>query len=435
MSDVINIHYEFHSFQFIATEDGGLVRTSGTLSANGKKGLFGLALAPIADGHWQLKDWKATGDTAILLSDGKVLQALVNKVGKLLNAVNIWPGESTCEGGARLMLNEKLAPTEVGEDVVISFRPNMLSLVASNWKDLWILIEGRLEGDRFFRVHGFSEADTRVAFCHLRQIFPGDWVRAKYKRARGGGGVPLLSANIPQKADSWFPAVVLARTALGAICIDPGWNYLVEIGLSIQELQGYDGLDKLKGQIARSSGSQHHLCLAAELHRRGYLVSLDPTTGSGGATNDIRAKVGDNEYDIEVKEFSSEEPGDRLAREVEDKCGKMPKRPTRPVVFHAVLVERDGFDPAKEKRFFNEVVALRGIIPDKISAIVAGRRFVDSAGGRAKRDAEHIVLNPKALAPSNRADLETLFCRNYESIKYPMYGTHNSVFSNSTGEK
>ena len=61
-----------------------------------------------------------------------------------------------------------------------------------------------------------------------------------------------MGTEFPPDHEFWFPAYHLARTALGAICIDPGWNYLVEIGLSLSELTGFNGLQKLEQQLAAS---------------------------------------------------------------------------------------------------------------------------------------------------------------------------------------
>ena len=157
-------------------------------------------------------------------------------------------------------------------------------------------------------------------------------------------------------------------------------------------------------------------------YRKGKLVDLEPLTGSGNSTNDLLAQVGDSEYEIEVKEFSSKEPGRQLSKELERKNRALPNNPKRPVVFHAVLVENEAFDKEKEERFFREIQELGNRIPPKISAIVAGRRFVDSSGGRVKRDSETIVLNPTALIPSEQEALSELFERNYSAISYPMFG-------------
>lgn len=171
---------------------------------------------------------------------------------------------------------------------------------------------------------------------------------------------------------------------------------MVEIGLSIHELQEFKGVQRLKQQIARSPGTQHHLCLAAELYRRGYLLALEPPTGSGGSTNDLFVTCGDLQYEIEVKEFASQDPGAKLLKEINEKSSKLPKCPAKPIVFHAVLVGNGAFDKAKEDRFFQSIreLELKQNMPRNISAVVAGRRFVDSSGGRVKRDAEIRILNP-----------------------------------------
>lgn len=422
MTGDVQIQYEFHSVRFSSTEMGNLALTSGNLTARGETSLFGLALAPKSDGEWLCKDAKSTANMQDLLDNPDVLQPLVNRVARLLKTINVWPAESSNEGGAQIVLNEKLAPPEAAGKVVISFRPNMLSLPTNKWADLWRLIEGRVQGDNCFVVQGFSKNEITMAIDQLKQLFQGDWVSARYSDAIQCQNAPPMAADFPPESGSWFPSYHLARTALGAICIDPGWNYLVEIGLSIRELEGFDGLERLKRQLVRSPGTQHHLCLAAELYRKGKLVGLEPPTGSGNSTNDLLAKVGDGEYHIEVKEFSSQDPGRQLRRQLEQKNRQLPNKPNRPVVFHAVLVESGVFDKEKEERFVREVRELEDRIPPKISAVVAGRRFVDSSGGRVKRDSDTRVLNPTALVPSERQALSELFEKNYSAITYPMFG-------------
>lgn len=136
MTDKIQINYEFHSIRFTSTETGNLALTSGKLTARGATSLFGLALAPESDGGWRLKDIRATANMQDLLGNPDVLQPMVNRAAKLLKTINMWPGESSDKGGARITLNEKLAPPEVADKVCISFRPDMLSLPTSNWDHL-----------------------------------------------------------------------------------------------------------------------------------------------------------------------------------------------------------------------------------------------------------------------------------------------------------
>lgn len=436
MSEEFRIHYEFQNIKFDAAAgtNEGLAFTDGTLTALGKDGRFRLALAPKTDGEWGLRGMKFSGNMAEVFHSQHLRQDMLNRAAVLLKTINVWTAESDSCNGAQLFLNQQIAPSEFADRVVISFRPDMLSLPTANWDAVWHLIEGRVRSDQYFRVHGFSVDEVVGAIAPLKQIFNGPWVRAKYRKASNKNAKLNMATDFPQDTEYWFPAYHLARTALGAICVDPGWNYLVEIGLSIRELQGFDGLQRLTQQIARSPGTQHHLCLAAELYRRGHLLALEPQTGAGGSTNDLLVTYGDRQYEIEVKEFASHDPGKRLAREVVTKSKNLTEHPARPIVFHAVLIENGIFDKAKEDLFFQSIRELVQDMPRNISAVVAGRRFVDSSGGRVKRDAEIRILNPRALVQSNEEDLAMLFAKNYDTIQYPMFGI-GSFFYFQRGSK
>lgn len=413
--------YQFQSIKFAlaACTNESLALTNGRLIVAGTEARFGLALAPKADGQWELKDVRCDEVLSKFLHNTEVLQQLVNKAAVLLKTINMWPEEPGSSNGARLSMNRQLAPSAVADRVIISFRPDMLSLPMAEWDTVWHLIGMRIKSDPYFRVQGFSKDEVEQAITPLKNIFSGPWVGGRYRQKHIK---PKMASTIPQDMEGWFPAYHLARTALGAICIDPGWNYLIEIGLSIRELAKFNGLQRLTQQIARSPGTQHHLCLAAELFRRGYLLALEPKTGSGRSTNDLLVTCGDRQYEIEVKEFASSEPARQLIKEIERKCKNLPERPERPVVFHAVLIDKGNFEKSKEDLFFEAVKELAPNIPSKISAVVAGRRFVDSSGGRVKRDAEIQILNPVAQVPSNAEDLATLFARNYHSVHYPIFG-------------
>jgi hypothetical protein len=45
-----------------------------------------------------------------------------------------------------------------------------------------------------------------------------------------------------------------------------------------------------------------------------------------------------------------------------------------------------------------------------------------------KRDVEQCIVNPQAIVPSNRDDLDILFRGNYSSITYPMFGLGNFFY-------
>jgi len=241
------------------------------------------------------------------------------------------------------------------------------------------------------------------------------------------GHAPTMATEISQESDFWFPASHLARTALGAICIDPAWNYLVEIASAIKYLKKFPQLDRLKRQLTKSPGTQHHLCLAAELHRRGYLVGLEPSTGVGAASNDLLVEYAGRRYAIEVKEFVAKDPGASLKKEIIKKVSQLPKNPSQATIFHVVLRERGPLAPNKEDAFSGDIEALQTELDPKISAIVFGRRFVDSAGGRVKRDTLRIVLNPSAVIQAVEEDLSVLFSKNYSDISYPIFGISNFV--------
>ncbi len=234
---------------------------------------------------------------------------------------------------------------------------------------------------------------------------------------------PKFGDPFPQGvSNSWFPAYHLARTALGAICVDPGWNYLIEIGLSITELEGFKGCKRLVNQLTKSPGTQHHICLASELFYRGLLVDLEPLTGDGSATNDLLVKVADNCYAIEVKEFTSNKPKFKIIKELKDKEKKLPKNPNNPVLFHVVLREVGYLDCKKEQEFIDDICSNNLDIPPRIGAVIIGTRFIDSNGGRVKRETKKIIINDKSIHPINISEIEHIFKNNYSEVCQPSYG-------------
>ena len=132
--------------------------------------------------------------------------------------------------------------------------------------------------------------------------------------------------------------------------------------------------------------------------------------------------VGECLFQVEVKEFTSSKPAKRLRKEIDDKAQKLPSTQHQPVVFHVVLRENGFFEKDREDTFFEAVSNLEGDLPQGISAIVAGRRFVDPKGGRVKRDVERVVINTAATAPVTEADLRVAFEANYDETEYPVYG-------------
>lgn len=400
-------------------EDNLLVAIArGGASVNGIVAKFELYLQSLEDGEWQSVrlNWLDSNQPPVL-DEKQFFQALVNCAARLLYTTNIWPGEQT-EGGAKLTVNQKVIPDDVRDKVLVSFRSDMLNVPSASWNLLWDRIERRVEADPLFEVLGFERKTLQRVLPLIKQIFSNDWARARYKSAGHSGMADQFEAG----SEGWFPAYHLARTAHGAICRDPGWNYLVEIGLALEVLREFEGLDRLKRQLTKSSGTQHHVCLAADLHERGLLRGLEPQTGIGTSTNDLLVGRGENIFQVEVKEFTSENPARQLQREINEKVNKLPQKPKQPVVFHVVRNEQGLFEKTHEDGFLNAIKGLQGALPNKISAVVAGKRFVDSTGGRIKRDIDLIVTNPTAIVPIEEEHLRVVFEANYHDVEYPIYG-------------
>jgi len=428
------IHYEIRALRFghHGEDDLSVAIARGDATVDEDAWRFELVLTPVADGQWRLVNlgWVTDGPPPAILNDQQFVKALVNCSARLLDTINMWPSEQTCNG-ARLCLNERIIPDNVQDKVLVSFRANMLSVPSARWQHLWNHIERRVDADSFFEVLGFDRATVQRVLPLIKEVFSNDWTCARYAAAGNSG----MADEFEPGTEGWFPAYHLARTAHGAICRDPGWNYLVEIGLALEKLRGFEGADRLKRQLTRSPGTQHHVCLAADLHERGVLRGLEPPTGVGAASNDLLVALGEKLFQVEVKEFTSRTPARRLRKEIADKVGKLPKTPEQPVVFHVVVSENGVFEKEREKCFLDAVVELQSSLPDQISAIVAGKRFVDSKGGRVKRDIGRVVTNPTAIVPIDEKDIRVVFEANYCNIEYPLYGIGSFfVFGNRSGE-
>src|SRR5258708_6838494 len=116
-------------------------------------------------------------------------------------------------------------------------RCDILSLYRLDWPKLWPAIENRLQHDPEFWVNGFTRQDALAAVKNLKTVFPWEWVRRRYRDA----AKKPLEAGMWEvmQADQGYPAYVLARTAIGCICKDPGWNYLITLANSCKLLKDY----------------------------------------------------------------------------------------------------------------------------------------------------------------------------------------------------
>lgn len=326
-----------------------------------------------------------------------------------------------------MAMNQQLAPHEFQEKVHFSARLDALDLPDDEWTTLWGRIESRCKFDPHFRVTGRDRNDALDAINHLRRTFDFKWVRSCYRENVGNTGSLRLSHQLPREARGWFPAFHLARTAIGALCVDPAWNYLIDIGIAIGKLKNFPGAGRLIKELAHNPGSQHNLCMAAEFMERGILVGLEVPTGVSDASNDLLVKFDGRAYAVEVKEFLTSKPIRNLLSEIAEKVEKLPPTPELPVIFHVTIAETDGTRIRMESEFFESLSALAEGLPPKISGIVGGTRFVDAIGGPVKRDTRIIALNPNALRRSELRDLESIFSKNFNHVTYPHYGISSFI--------
>lgn len=422
MHQDLNLRYEITDIRFAAAPNRDCMAiANGTLTFRGRTRDFSVHLVPADDGTWFRIGGRLQYDHLFLRDDPGFWAPIVRTAGVLLKTVNMWTVSSEANG-AQIALNEQLAPVEHRDRVHFSIRPNMFDLPDSDWPTLWGRIENRVKVDPFFEVRGYTRDEILTSLCPLKKIFQIDWIKRRYRDVFQEKAAIKLAANAGREMSDWFPAAHLARTALGAICIDPAWNYLVNIGLAVHQLTGFPGADRLFKELTRNPGSQHNLCMAAELRQRGLLVGLETPTGVGNATNDLLVKVGEAGYAIEVKEFHAADPIAKLKKELSDKAKKLPPFPRVPVIFHVVLAETDGTRVRDEANFVESVSQVAMDLPVSISAIVVGRRFVDAAGGPVKRDTCGIFINASASNASIHADLATIFEKNFDEITYPQFG-------------
>jgi hypothetical protein len=422
MHQDLNLRYEIADIRFAeAPNYDCMAIANGTLTFRGRTRDFSVHLAPADDGTWYRIGGRLQYEHLFLREDPEFWAPIVRTAGVLLKTINMWTVSSEANG-AQVALNEQLAPAEHRDRVHFSIRPNMFDLPDADWPTLWGRIESRVKVDPFFEVRGYTRQEILTALRPLKKIFQIDWVKRRYRDASQEKRAIKLAANAGREMPDWFPAAHLARTALGAICVDPAWNYLVNIGQAVHQLTGFPGADRLFKELTRNPGSQHNLCMAAELLQRGLLVGLEAPTGVGNATNDLLVKVGEVKYAIEVKEFHAADPIAKLKKELSDKAKKLPAIPREPVIFHVVLAETDGTRVREEDNFVESVSQVAVDLPLSISAIVVGRRFIDAAGGPVKRDTRGIFINPSASNPSVDADLLTIFEKNFAEITYPQFG-------------
>ncbi len=421
----INFSYIFQALDFVRVEESqaNCALLSGKVFNDKSEYYFRQYLSLMDNGEWKLErfDWNKKPD--LILETKDFLGQLTNKAASLLYPTNMWAGEQT-ESGAQIIMNQKIAPKDAEHKVSVSFRPNILSVPSSSWENIWAKIENRVRYDDHFKVQGFSEEELLKAFDKLKNIFPATWVKKQYKDQAEKSGLKIeMGMDYPPETSSfWYPSYHIARSSLGSICIDPGLNYLVELGLSLDRLKDVTGFNLLQNALTKSSGNQHCICVADDFNTRGLLNEVEPQIANGSYRNDLNITYKDQSIDIELKAFTSNSPDKMLLREIKKKIDSLPKTFNRPLIFHAILIENGVFDKERENAFYHSIDTVRDELSESISAVVGGRIFVDSNGGRLKRDCAKIYVNENSRFKLLRSDIQEIFKKNYETATYPIYG-------------
>jgi hypothetical protein len=223
------------------------------------------------------------------------------------------------------------------------------------------------------------------------------------------------------QADQGFPAYHLARTAIGCICKDPGWNYLITLAESCALLKTFPKGSSLLQRIATEPGHIHQTNFSGYLLKRELLAEVEPVTGSGNAKHDMTARVGQVLLDIEMKALTTSDPARQVTNEIVDKCRKLPPNPRRPVVFFVLLVEASTV--SDHKSWPDQLNSITPHVFDHttgVSSVVVGRMFVDSAGGPIKWSFDKFVSNEHAHQRVDEQSLRTVFEPNWRRLVYPL---------------
>lgn len=385
-----------------------------------------ISLKKLDDGRWQTVVFSQRQPAILKTISDEIGQKLAQHCANLLTTQNMWFAKATAQGTDILFKYGRL-PDEALDRLTLSYRALALNLPDTGWNALWNKILDRARGDEDFAIRGYTKEETLVGLKNLREVFPPSWVWARFRDAK----LSRMGEYLGPESPGWFPAYHLARTALGACCVDPGWSYLIEIGLAIETLRDFNGLRRLRDRLCKSEGTQHHLCLAADLHLRQKLVGLEPATGAGSSKNDLLVVAASEVFQVEVKELVSSTTAQKILSELKRKHARSPLRPVDPIVFHVVLRGAENPDPRREINLGEELRKLETEFPPSISAVVIGRRFHDSAGGRAKRDIAATITNSAASNPIAPAALLEAFTPNYETFEEPMLSFGSAmVFQN-----
>jgi hypothetical protein len=237
------------------------------------------------------------------------------------------------------------------------------------------------------------------------------------------------------QVDQGFPAYHLARTAIGCICKDPGWNYLITLAESCKLLKSYHKGNLLLQRIATEPGHIHQANFSGYLLKRQLLDEIEPATGSGNAKHDMSARIDNVIFDIEMKALTSSDPARQVSKEIVEKCRKLPSTPRRAVVFFVLLVGTSVVN--NHKTWADQLNSITPTVFENtsgVSSVVVGRMFVDSAGGPIKWSFDKFVFNEHAHHHVDEQSLRKVFEPNWQRLLYPLMPIVFSYNPTESGE-
>lgn len=337
--------------------------------------------------------------------------------------------------GARLRFTLGPLPRTASPEFVAATRHDLLPLVEVSWDRIWSAIRNRADFDPDFTVLGESRTSVREAVEALRGVYQGTWVRARFADAMGAD---ILGGRVSARtsAAATFPAPLLANTALGVVCRDPGWNYLVSIAQGIRAVLKYPRGEDLVKNLTTHTGLAHQVAFAAFLEERRLLLDVEAPVGSGEGLHDLTAGTDGAAYDIEVTALTSEDPRGQVEKKLRKKESQLPSLPSRPVVLLVILIEQDRpYESKPYKTYVDSIDHSLLAAFQKVSAVVVGRAFVDAAGGPVKWRFDKFLVNDRAGARASAALLEAIFAPNWGSVTPPEFPIIFSVRLGESGER
>jgi hypothetical protein len=367
-------------------------------------------------GAWSVGRLSWLGPVPSAYAAHENVREILKGVARCLRPVWFAAEQSPTGRGAAISAAEAaITPTQL-ESATVVVRFALLAVAEPPWDEMWDLIERRARFDPEFMVHGIARADAVLALQRLRHPFPSQWVRGRY-----AAGSPDNSPSMAQRFDpaSWFPAYHLARLALGATCKHPGLNVVVALGNAIAAIRDVPGGRRLLDELAGKIGAPWQLLLADYFHARGLLQEVNPSTGSGSDTHDLRVGQTASSLDVEIKVIGGK-PKRRIRDEIAARVRRLPANPGRPVVLVALMAGSVESSVARSTgEFFSEVGAECMVGAPQFSAVVCGTVFVDSGGGLPKWEFPRKLLNPDALRALKESELDAVFAPNWTTVTWP----------------